>query len=143
MDTETINWGTIGIAVILALIAAAVPVILGTLLGRKNANKKLDLDETSVLLSGTDAQIKTYQDLLNRADRAITKAEDLNSALAARVTNLEETRNDQIWQIMTLRNLFRQVVKRSGITLTPEEQEAFDSTKPSEEVHRIRRPKPI
>lgn len=138
---NTINWETIGLAVILALIAAAVPVTLSTMLGRKNANKKLELDQTTVILSGTETQIKAYQDLLSRANEAVTKAEALNTNLAARVTKLEIEKDSSAWQVMTLRNLFSQVVKRSSIVLTPEEQDAFDSTKPTDEVRRIRRPR--
>lgn len=136
---ESVSWSTVGVAVILALIAAAVPVTLSTLLGRKNANKKLNLDETSVMLSGTDSQIKTYQDLLDRANAAVTKAEALNEGLSARVSDLEDARSTQIWQITTLRNLFRQVVNRSNITLTEAEQETFDSTKPTIEIHKLSR----
>jgi len=138
---DTISWGTVGVAVLLALIAAAVPVTLSTLLGRKNANKRLNLDETSVMLSGTETQIKTYQDLLNRANDAVTKAEKINEDLTARVKKLEDIEETSTWQITTLRNLFSQVVKRSNITLTPEEQAAFDATKPRAEVRRLRRPR--
>jgi len=138
----SVNWSTVGVAVTLALIAAAVPVTLGFLLNKNNANKKLNLDETTVMLSGTDSQIKTYQDLLDRANAAVEKAESLNTELGTRVTDLENTKNDQIWQITTLRNLFRQVVNRSNITLTPEEQAEFDSTKPVTEIRRLRT-KPI
>jgi hypothetical protein len=138
---DPINWQTVGVAVLLALIAAAVPVTLGALLGSKNANKKLDLEQTSVVFSGTEIQIKTYQDLLNRANEALTKAEALNSDLSGRVKKLEDEKENSTWQITTLRNLFSQVVKRSNITLTLDEQAAFDSTKPIDEVRRFRRPK--
>lgn len=131
-----ISWETVLVAIVLALIAAAVPVTLGVLLNRKNANKKLDLDETTVMLAGTGSQIAAYQDLLTRAEAAVTKAEGLNGTLEQRVHDLEATRSDQEWQIRTLRNLFTQVVERSNIVLTLQEQEAFDSTKPMEKIRR-------
>lgn len=140
---DPVNWQTVGVAVILALIAAAVPVTLGALLGSKNANKKLDLEQTSVVLSGTESQIRAYQDLLNRANEAVTKAESLNTDLSSRVKNLEDEKESSSWQIMTLRNLFMQVVKRSNIVLTPDEQAAFDATKPADEVRRIRRSRTV
>lgn len=133
---SSISWDTVLVAIVLALIAAAVPVTLGVLLNRKNANKKLDLDETTVMLAGTDAQIKAYQDLLTRANAAVTKAEGLNTTLEQRVRDLETQRTDQDWQIRTLRNLFTQVVERSNIVLTFQEQEAFDATKPMDEIRR-------
>ena len=140
---EAINWQTVGLAVLLALIAAAVPVTLSAMLGRKNANKKLELDQTTVMLSGSESQIRAYQDLLDRANAAVSKAEALNADLSGRVQKLEDEKESSTSQIKTLRNLFSQVVKRSNITLTPEEQEAFDSTKPIEEARRLRRPKTV
>lgn len=141
MNDTIINWQTVGVAVILALIAAAVPVMLGALLGRKNANKRLNLDQTSVMISGTEKQITAYQDLLDRANDAVSKAEALNTNLSDRVSKLEDEKENSTWQITTLRNLFLRVVQRSNITLTHEEQAAFDSTKPSVEVRGIRRAK--
>lgn len=138
---DTINWETVSIAVLLAMIAAAVPVTLSAMLGRKNANKKLDLDQTTVMLSGTETQIKAYQDLLSRANEAVTKAEALNTSLAARVTKLEDEKESSAWQITSLRNLFIQVVKRSAITLTSEEQIEFDSTSPKDKIRHSRRPR--
>lgn len=131
METATVNWGTVGVSGLLALITYAVPIILSALLSRKNANKKLNLSETSVMITGTEAQIKTYQDLLDRANQAVTKAETLNADLSKRVQVLEDTKDSQTWQIVTLRNLFKQVVNRSNIVLTPDEQAEFDSTQPS------------
>lgn len=139
---EQINWGTVLVAIILALIAAAVPVTLGAMLSRKNANKKLDLDETTVMLSGTDSQIKAYQDLLDRANVAVNKAETLNADLARRVSDLEATKSDQIWQIRILRDLFTQVVRRSNIVLTPDEQASFDATLPTGEIRAVKGLKP-
>lgn len=139
MTGEEVNWSTVWLAVVLALIAAAVPVTLSALLGRRNANKKLQLDETTVILSGTDSQIRAYQDLLDRANAAVERAEKINKESNDRISQLEETMREQDWQIATLRKLFQRVVNRSNIALTPEEQEIFDSTKPMTEIHRIRR----
>lgn len=125
------NWGTVGVSALLALITYAVPAVLSALLSRKNANKKLNLSETSVMISGTESQIKTYQDLLDRANQAVAKAEKLNDDLSKRVQVLEDNKDRQTWQIVTLRNLFKQVVNRSNIVLTPDEQAEFDSTQPS------------
>lgn len=131
METATVNWGTVGVSALLALITYAVPAVLSALLSRKNANKKLNLSETSVMISGTESQIKTYQDLLDRANQAVAKAEKLNDDLSKRVQVLEDNKDRQTWQIVTLRNLFKQVVNRSNIVLTPDEQAEFDSTQPS------------
>jgi oligoendopeptidase F len=139
MNPEDIRWGTVWVSVVLALIAAAVPVTLGALLGRKNANKKLQLDETTVMLSGTNTQMAMYKDLLDRANAAVTKAESLNQEYETRLNELEEQKAEQDWQITTLRNLFQKVVNRSNIQLTKEEQSIFDSTKPTSHVRRARR----
>lgn len=144
MNPDDISWSTVGLSILLALIAAAVPVTLSALLGRKNASKKLQLDETTVMLSGTDNQIKAYQDLLDRANAAVQKAESLNREYESRLHELEEQKLEQDWQITTLRNLFQRVVNRSNIKLTDEEQRIFESTKPMSHVRRARRAmKPI
>lgn len=139
MPPDDISWGTVVLAVVLALIAAAVPVTLSALLGRRNANKKLQLDETTVMLSGTDSQIKAYQDLLDRANAAVEKAEKVNRDSIERISHLEATIKEQDWQIATLRKLFQRVVNRSNITLTTEELQIFESTRPMQDVSRIRR----
>jgi len=132
MTGDDISWSTVAVT----FITIVVPITLAFLLNRKNANKKLNLDETSVVLSGTAAQIKTYQDLLNRAEEAVSKAEALNKEFSDRVQNLEHTKDVQSNQITILRNLFMQVVNRSNIILTAAEQAEFDSTKPTTEVFR-------
>lgn len=134
------NWSTVSVSSIITIIVAAVPILLGSLLNRKNANKKLDLSETSVMISGTEAQIKTYQDLLNRAEAAVEKAEALNGGLNDRVKHLEKTIDSQDWQIRSLRNLFQKVVGRSNITLTKEEQDEFDRTMPTSEFRNLYKP---
>jgi hypothetical protein len=138
MTGDDISWSTVAVT----FITIVVPTTLGFLLSRKNANKKLNLEETSVVLSGTADQIKTYQDLLNRANEAVSKAEALNQEFSDRVKNLEQTKDIQSSQITILRNLFMQVVNRSNIILTAAEQAEFDSTKPTAEVFRQSRQRP-
>lgn len=99
-------------------------------LQRKDANRKLVVEEGSLDVSQFDALTKTYQDLLTRANNAtaaaVAEVEKSQKAREDMQAEFEELRASQ----HQLRDLFRRVVARSNITLTPDEQREFDATKP-------------
>lgn len=56
-------------------VALGAPAIILWLLNRRNANKKLQLDEGALDVSVFDTQTKAYQDLLDRANLATLNAQ--------------------------------------------------------------------
>lgn len=127
---------------LLTIAVAAVPssviAILVFLLNRKGANKKLDLEVDSVDANKAETFSKIYQDLLNRANAAVAEAEQTKADLIGRVETLEGKAKEGVAELNktngkldTVRRLFQRYVARVGIPMTPEEQEVFESTKPS------------
>lgn len=142
--------GTIG--GIAALIAAPSALIIW-LLGRKGANKALDLQGDGVKVDQWQVLQTTYVDLLARAkaDTAAAQAsakedkESRDAALAelalhkeARETLYEQLR-DTLTKFASLRALFLRVLKRGGIIMTEEEQAEFDATTPAARLATPRR----
>jgi len=139
-------------------LSAAVPTIILFLLGRKGANKKLEIEQGALTVDQFNAALPAYKDLLNRADAAAKVANDAAavSQLAARsaldelqtykaeresilseVKELRQAKEDQGEELTKtnsnlekLRALFTSYVARVGIPLTREEEAIFEDTKP-------------
>lgn len=142
------------------------PAIVLFFLNRKNANKKLEIEEGGLSVTQFTAQTAAYQDLLNRANRALseanTKLEESVSELAQYKGEREtlmaqvQTQGEEIEKLKRadsdkgdelaltndklekLRKLFTSYVDRVGIPLTTEEQEIFEMTEPSFKYRRFR-----
>lgn len=142
-------WATL----LLALVTGSVPGVILFILQRRGANKKLELEEGSLGVSQFNAQTSAYQDLLDRANAAVTEARNETKkyraereALQRQVTEMREeidklkTSDDQKGQellrtnnkLERLRALFLSYVKRTSIPLTEEEQSVFDDTMPAD-----------
>jgi len=123
----------LGFSDILSLIAVAIglPGIILFFLNRKGANRKLNVEEGGLTVSQFNAALPAYKDLLDRANDDRQAAID---ELAAYKTEREgfKTEIERLGEdIRTIRGLFTRVVERSNITLTHEEQQVFESTKPT------------
>lgn len=147
-------------ATVVSVIAAAIglPGLILFFLNRKDANRKLDLEAGSLTVDQFQAQTAAYQDLLDRANSALSEAnaklaeavtqidnfkeerEELQrkvSDLERAVSSLEKSDTEKTQQLTDtntkldrLRTLFTSVVDRAKIELTYEEQRIFEETHP-------------
>lgn len=122
---------------------AIIVALLLFLLNRKGANKKLSLDERNTNVTEFDAKLKAYQDLLDRSNEAGAEALLSVIELKERVNALEEADTAKSHEIDSankkielLRKQFTSYIERTGVPLTPEEQEIFDMTVPSPRLRR-------
>lgn len=114
---------------ILAFIAGPTGVIWG-ILQRKDANRKLLVEESDHDISEFESLTATYKDLLDRANKATDAAvAEVKTSVTQRhqmqgeIDELRESIHD-------LRGLMRDVLRKHSIQLTQEEQARFDATKP-------------
>jgi predicted nucleic acid-binding Zn-ribbon protein len=151
-------WQTTLIAGGVSLLVGTVPGVIFFVLNRKGANKKLEIEEGGLTVNQFDVQTKAYQDLLDRANKNAAASEQaLKEALAEletykservklmdrvreqgeKIAKLEGAADDTSHELADTRNkldklrkLFTDVMARTGIQLTPEEQAVFEETKP-------------
>lgn len=98
-----------------------IAVVLGTpgiilwALNRKQANRKLEVEEGGLTVSQFNAALPAYKDLLDRADTAANDArEDARSA--KREVNILERK------LARAIRLLMSIIQRANIQLTPEEE---------------------
>lgn len=134
-------------SLILGAAGASVPIVLSWFLGRKGANKKLEIDEGHLSVAQFDAATKAYQDLLDRAAKTIDELEEykqerenliqtvkeqgdkineLEKADELKTRELQETNQ----KLDTVRQLFEQYIARTGVPLTTSELAVFEQTAP-------------
>lgn len=139
----------------LALGSSAIPIIISALLGRKGANKKLQIEEGGLTVDQFNAALPAYKDLLDRADRdrdeaieKLGKYESERIELLDRVRRLERADTEKTTELEitsraleTLRKLFQTYVDRTGIPLTTQEQAVFENTQPVKRHRLVPKPK--
>lgn len=117
------------VMLILAFIAGPTGLIWGVL-QRRDANRKLVVEEGGLEVDRFDAQRQGFNDLLREqkalTDRAVAELEASRKQRERETIDIEELRR----MLVQIRDLFSRVVERSNIVLTPEEQEEFDATQP-------------
>jgi len=144
-------WQTTLIAGAVSLIVGTVPGVIFFVLNRKGANKKLDIEEGGLNVNQFDVQTKAYQDLLNRANKATeealaelatykkerTRLMEQVEEQGRKIRKLEKADEDKTGEledarrkVEQLRSLFTAILTRTGIVMTPEEQEIFEATQP-------------
>lgn len=120
------------------------PAIILFFLNRKNANKKLDLDEGALDVSVFSEQRAAFKELLDEARAATRAAEDTSAAALHELAQYKKDRekmNDRIRdqekqirgltnKLKSLRALFQRILLSYSITLTDEEIAEFDKTAP-------------
>jgi len=132
------------IMLILAFIAGPTGLIWG-FLQRKDANRKLVVEEGGLQVDQFEAQRQAFNDLLREqreiTARAIAELGEVRTELkesrdqrAELTSDVEELRA----MLVQTRDLFKRVVARSNITLTPDEQHEFEMTKPRPPRRRAR-----
>lgn len=125
---------------LLTLLVATVPATIVWLLGRKGANKKLDLEEgalenaTFVVQRDAFASLfDRYKVALEEANEEIKKAhEELVKAKETR-EGLEQTvaeQGDEILKLQGLRTLLIEIVRNHNIELSEDQQFQLEATKP-------------
>lgn len=125
------------IMLIVAFVAGPTGLIWG-ILQRKDANRKLVVEEGGLEVTEFDSQRAGFKMLLDEQKELTAKA-------LAELKASQEQRDQQADDIdelrgllMETRSLFRRVVARSNIVLTPEEQKEFEATKPPRPRRRVR-----
>lgn len=128
-------WNGVQRGLLLLVTAGVLPIVIRFFLGKRNANKKLDLEERTVEVTEFTAQTKAYAELAQMSQRAAKAAED--AAAIARgeaqkaATEREHMRADMVRVVdkfRQLRDLFKSYVARVGIPLTADEQKIFEDT---------------
>lgn len=114
---------------VLGLPAILLAVVL-FLLNRKDANRKLEVEEGSLKRSEFDSITNEYSELYKTADARATAAESKADSAMSRVGELNDEVVDLRDMIHQLRSLFRRVLNRNNIQMTSAEQEEFDRIKP-------------
>jgi chromosome segregation ATPase len=88
------------------------------------------LDQANATSEALAAELRTYQEererLMAQIEEQGRKIEKLEKSGNAQSDELADTRS----KLENLRKLFTDVLARTGIQLTPEEQDAFEQTKP-------------
>jgi len=123
-------------------VASALPVGISWLLSRKNANKKLDLDEKGAEVSEFQAFNAIGASLVSQAHQAMVDAQTAateakaEAAAAKREASKyrgerEEMKHEMLSlteSVRKLRDMIKGYVTRTGQPLTEEEQAVFDQT---------------
>jgi hypothetical protein len=113
----------VGDTLTLIALVLGTPGIILYLLGRKDANRKLVVDEGGLTVDQFNAALPAYKDLLDRSnkdrDAAISKMGEYK-------VELDNIRDNQ----ERLVKLFLSVVARSNITLTADERAELEATRP-------------
>jgi septal ring factor EnvC (AmiA/AmiB activator) len=132
------------IMLILAFIAGPTGLIWG-FLQRKDANRKLVVEEGGLEVDQFEAQRQAFNDLLREqreiTARALAELADTRKELSESRDQRKEMADDiedLRSMLIQTRDLFKRVVARSNIVLTPDEQREFDATKPPRPRRRIR-----
>jgi hypothetical protein len=128
-DTVTI------IATVLGL-----PGLILWFLGRKDANRKLVVEESGLTVAQFNAALPAYKDLLDRANNERDAADKEKQEAFAKVVPLEKELSQTRAEVHSLDDklkeaveLFRTVIERSEITLTHEELRRLERITPSSE----------
>lgn len=136
------------------------PAIILFFLNRKNANKKLDIEEGTLGVAQFEAQTNAYKDLLNRSEASLANANKTAAGYADELQSYKKEREtlmatvkkqgkeidtlkasdksksgelaDTRNKLERLRTLFLAYVERTGIPMTPEENKIFEDTLPKE-----------
>ena len=124
------------VMLILAFIAGPTGLIWG-FLQRKDANRKLVVEEGGLQVDQFEAQRQAFNDLLREqkeinagaAKELSSVREELKESREQRAHLTEDVEELRAMLTQT-RDLFKRVVARSNITLTPDEQHEFEMTKP-------------
>lgn len=124
--------------VLLASIPSISITLITALLGRKNANRHLNVEEGSLSVDVFAEQRQAYNALLTESRTATQAAldelkiyRDERTTFSEQLEAANQARMDTDRKLERLRVLFAKVVQRSNIELTPEEEIEFGDTKPA------------
>lgn len=109
------------------------------LLGRRDANRRLTVDEGTLKKSEFDSFTEAQREQLKISQQEAKDAKAEADDNADRVDTLEDLYDNMRDVIHRLRNLFRKVVAKTGYTMTAEEIAEFEATKPLPRPPRARK----
>lgn len=115
---------------LLALVLGTPGVVL-FFLGRKGANRKLEVEEGGLSVTVFNAQTAAYKDLLDRANTRAANAEKEAKEANEKIDALQQEYAHMNSKINRLYNLFNRVLARNKIILTEEERTELEETKPT------------
>lgn len=115
-----------------------IPGIIAWMLGRKDANKKLEIEEGGLNVTQFNSIINSYKGIAEAAEASAASAkESAAMSQAAAEAALAQLKENQVEvtelrsKLSTVRDLFTSVLKRNGITMTAEELKLFEETSPA------------
>lgn len=116
MDVLAAVWGVASNVISVLAVAVGGPSLLLWRLGRKDANRKLTVEEGGLGVSRFNAIAEAYQDQLDRAD--------------ARITTLEGVLRGVMAKLSGLHRLVTRYAERTGVAMTPDELIELETTRP-------------
>lgn len=100
------------------------------LLNKKQANRKLNVDEGTLKRSEFDSFTEAQNKALEGARKEAQDAKDESDANADRLDVMDDLYDGMRDIVFRLRTLFQKVVKNTGYTMTKEDLAEFEATKP-------------
>jgi hypothetical protein len=121
-------------------VPAIVIAVLMWALGRRDANRKLDVDEGALKRSEFDSFTEAQNKALEGARKESHDAKVEADGVSDRLDLMDELYDQMREAIDTLRSLMRRILAKTKYEMTPEEKAEFESTKPPRRPPRIPRP---
>src|SRR5690606_13844820 len=118
---------------------AIVIAVLTWLLGRRDANRRLVVEEGTLKKSEFDSFTEAQSKALERAEKEAKDAKQEADEANDRLDVMDELYEQMRESIHRLRSLVRRVIQKTEYVMTPEERAEFESTKPLPRPPRVRR----
>lgn len=107
-----------------------IPAIILFLLGKNNANRSLQVDESGAEVSEFEALRKAYKEDKAEAEAKRIAAELKSEGVSNELASVHEEVNELRSDVGILRRLITSLVRRNRITMTDDERRDFEATKP-------------
>lgn len=120
-------------------IPAIVITVLMWALGRRDANRKLVVDEGALKRSEFDSFTEAQNKALEGARKDASEAKHEADEISDRIDIMDELYDQMRDSIHTLRGLMRRILAKTRYEMTLEEKAEFESTKPPIRPPRVHR----
>lgn len=114
----------VGDTLTLVAMVFGTPGLILFFLGRKDANRKLQVDEGGLTVEQFNAALPAYKDLLDRASSGKKEAEDKLKEYDKRFEEVEKRQEELV-------SIFVRILRKNNITLTESELGELEHTQPN------------
>lgn len=120
----------VGDLLTIVAVAVGLPGLLLWVLGRKDANRKLNVEEGTLKKSEFDSIVEAQNGTIEGLRAELREVREENKEALDRLDLMDEVYETMRDGMHRLRGLVRQMVRATNYTMTPEQQHEFDMTKP-------------